>query len=201
MILKRPPNARALYLFAHGAGAGMRHAFMETMSDSLAAHGIATARYEFPYMARGDKRPDPPALLGQCVREAAAEAAREGLPLFAGGKSMGGRMTSRAQAEGALPGVRGLVFLGFPLHPAGAPSVARAEHLGRVHVPMLFVQGTRDKLAPLELLEPIVRRQPGAELHVIDGADHSFHVLKRSGRTDAQVREEIAARVAAFVHR
>ena len=201
MILRKPPDARALYVFAHGAGAGMRHSFMEALSEALAAHRVATARYEFPYMARGDKRIDPAPVLERSVRDAVAEAAREGLPIYAGGKSMGGRMTSRAQASEALPGVRGLVFVGFPLHPAGAPSTSRADHLRDVKVPMLFIQGTRDKLAELSLLEPIVRGLPSAELQVIDGADHSFHVLERSGRTDAQVLEEIAARVAAFVQR
>ena len=201
MMFRKPPNARALYVFAHGAGAGMQHPFMEAMSEALAGHQIATARYEFPYRARGEKRIDPPAVLEQSVREAVAVAAMEGLPLYAGGKSMGGRMTSRSLAAVPFPGVRGLVFLGFPLHPAGKPSTSRADHLRKLEVPMLFIQGTRDKLADLSLLEPIVRSLPSAELHTVEGADHSFHVLKRSGRTDAQVLDEVAARIAAFVLR
>src|SRR6266545_1009861 len=158
-LLVRPPDAHCLYLLAHGAGAGMRHDFLEEMSARLAGRGVATLRYQFPYTEAGRKRPDRPAELERTVRAAAAEAARRApdLPLIAGGKSMGGRMTSQAQAAGPLPGVRGLVFLGFPLHPAGQPSTARAEHLARVAVPMLFLQGTRDDLADLELLVPILR--------------------------------------------
>ena len=165
-LLLRPPNAKALYLFAHGAGAGMTHKAMESNAQGLAARGIATLRYHFLYMEKGSKRPDPPRLAHAVVRAAAAEAARQApdLPLFAGGRSFGGRMTSQAQAEEPLPGVRGLIFLGFPLHPAGKPGTERAEHLTRVKIPMLFVSGERDALAEIGLLNPwwpgsvIVRR-------------------------------------------
>ena len=198
MILQRPEGAWALYVFAHGAGAGMKHSFMQAMADALAAEGIATLRYDFPYLAQGKRRIDPPAVLHAAVREAVNAASAQKLPLFAGGKSMGGRMTSQAQALEALPGVRGLAFVGFPLHPAqrasgkSAPSTKRADHLREVRVPMLFLQGTRDDLADLSLLRPIVQRLPNARLHVVEGADHSFHVLKRSGRTDREVLVELA---------
>ena len=200
----RPPDAHCLYLLAHGAGAGMRHDFLEEMSARLAGRGVATLRYQFPYTEAGRKRPDRPAELERTVRAAAAEAARRApdLPLIAGGKSMGGRMTSQAQAAGPLPGVRGLVFLGFPLHPAGQPSTARAEHLARVAVPMLFLQGTRDDLADLTLLEPVLRPLgPRAELVIVDGADHSFRVPVRSGRRAGDVLGELAAAVANFAAR
>jgi len=197
-LLMVPPMARALYVLAHGAGAGMRHAFMDAIARCLAARGIGTLRYQFPYMeARGGfgARPDPEPVTLATVRAAVA-AGREaagGLPLLAGGKSFGGRMTSRAAAEAPLEGIAGIVFLGFPLHPAGRPGVTRAEHLARVEHPMLFLQGTRDTLADLMLLEPIVARLgPRATLRVIEHADHAFHVLKRSGRTDAQVLDELA---------
>ena len=197
-LLLRPPDARWLYLLAHGAGAGMRHPFLETIARALAERDVATLRYQFPYMERRASRPDPPALAAAAVRAAVAEAARlaPGLPLVAGGKSFGGRMTSTAQAEEPLPGVRGLVFLGFPLHPPGRPGDARAEHLARVQIPMLFLQGTRDDFADLKLLTPLVQRLGArATLHLVEGGDHSFHVLKRSGRTDAEVLEELAAAV------
>ena len=183
-ILLRPPRARALYVLAHGAGAGMRHRFLESLSAALAAERVATYRFEFPYMRSGSKRPDPPAVLEACVRGAVA-AAREaapGLPLFAGGKSMGGRMTTQAQARDPLPGVRGLILVGFPLHPAGAPATQRGEHLAQLRVPSLFLQGTRDKLCDLALLRPLLPR--GAALHVVDGADHGFH-MHRGRRTSA----------------
>src|SRR5437773_8816112 len=194
-LLLRPKDARLLYVLAHGAGAGMRHPFLESISQRLAEQGIATLRYQFPYMERRSRRPDPPAVAAATVRAAVAEAARiaPDLPLVAGGKSFGGRMTSTAQAEEPLPGVRGLVFLGFPLHPPGRPDDKRAEHLARVQIPMLFLQGDRDEFADLTLLRPVIKRLGGrATLHLVEGGDHSFHVLKRSGRTDAEVMDEIA---------
>ena len=197
-LLLRPPGASQLYVLAHGAGAGMRHPFLETIARALAERDVATLRYQFPYMERRASRPDPPALAAAAVRAAVSEAARlaPGLPLVAGGKSFGGRMTSTAQAEEPLPGVRGLVFLGFPLHPPGRPGDKRAEHLARVGIPMLFLQGDRDEFADLTLLQPVVKRLGDrATLHSVDGGDHSFHVLKRSGRTDADVLEELAAAV------
>ena len=193
-IMLRPPDAWLLYVLAHGAGAGMRHRFMEAIAEALAARGIATLRYEFPSMAAGGRRPDPPPVLQATVRAAVAAAARLGpdLPLVAGGKSLGGRMTSGAQAREPLAGVRGLVFLGFPLHPPKQPGVSRAEHLAGVHIPMLFLQGTRDDLADLALITGVCRDfGPRATLHVVEGANHAFEVLKRSGRTDEEVREEL----------
>ena len=193
-LLLRPAVARACYVFAHGAGAGMTHAFMEQAARGLCERGIATLRYQFPYMEKRSKRPDAPALAQATVRAAVREAAQccPGLALFAGGKSFGGRMTSQAQAAAPLAGVRGLAFFGFPLHPADKPSDARAKHLADVHVPMLFIQGTRDKLAELPLLEPVVKRLgPSATLHRVAEADHSFHVLARSGRNDGEVMREI----------
>jgi predicted alpha/beta-hydrolase family hydrolase len=192
MMLLRPPEAWALYVLAHGAGAGMRHPFMEQLSGALAACGIATLRYEFPYMEAGGGRIDPKPVLEASVRAAVVAGRQHGLPLFAGGKSMGGRMTSQAQAHEPLPGVRGIGFVGLPLHPARKPSVARAEHLREVRVPMLFLQGTRDELADLTLLRPIVAALPHAQMHVVDDADHSFHVRRKSGRTDAEVIAELA---------
>jgi predicted alpha/beta-hydrolase family hydrolase len=196
-LLLRPARPVAFYVLAHGAGAGMRHPFMEAIAQRLAAQGIGTLRYQFPYTERGSRRIDPEPVLLATVRAAVA-AGREasGLPLLAGGKSMGGRMTSRAAAAAPLDGVAGLVFLGFPLHPAGQPGVSRADHLARVEIPMLFLQGTRDALADLTLLEPVIDRLgKRATLRVIEHADHSFHVLKRSGRTDEQVLDELAAAV------
>jgi predicted alpha/beta-hydrolase family hydrolase len=193
-LLMRPQQARACFVFAHGAGAGMTHAFMESTAHGLAARHIATLRYQFPYMEKGLKRPDPPDLAHATVRAAATEAARQcgGLPLIAGGKSFGARMTSQAQAKASLPGVQGLAFLGFPLHPAGKPSTERADHLDEVTIPMLFLQGRRDKLAELNLLEPVVARLGSrATLHLIDQADHSFHVPARSGRNDRAVMDEL----------
>ena len=194
-LLLRPDEARLLYVLAHGAGAGMRHPFLESISQRLAERSIATLRYQFPYMEQRARRPDPPAVAAATVRAAVMEAARvaPGLPLVAGGKSFGGRMTSTAQAEAPLPGVRGLVFLGFPLHPPGRPSDKRAEHLAQVRIPMLFLQGDRDEFAALNLVKPVVKRLgAGATLHLVEGGDHSFHVLKRSGRTDADVMSELA---------
>jgi uncharacterized protein len=197
-----PERPRAWYVLAHGAGAGMRHPFMEAIARRLAARGIATLRYQFPYVEEGLRRIDPEPLLLDTVR-AAVQSGRElagGLPLVAGGKSMGGRMTSRADAAAALEGISGIVFLGFPLHPAGRPGVSRAEHLARVHVPMLFLQGTRDALADLALLAPIVERLgERATLRVIDHADHAFHVPNRSGRTDEQVLDELADAASAWM--
>jgi predicted alpha/beta-hydrolase family hydrolase len=193
-LLVRAPGARLLYVLAHGAGAGMRHPFLESIAQRLAERGVATLRYQFPYMERRARRPDPPAVAAATVRAAVAEAARvaPGLPLLAGGKSFGGRMTSTAQAEQPLPGVRGIVFLGFPLHPPGRPDDTRAEHLARVQIRMLFLQGDRDDFADLKLLRPVVKRLGAlATLHLVQGGDHSFHVLKRSGRTDADVMTEL----------
>jgi uncharacterized protein len=203
-ILLRPPDARLLYVLAHGAGAGMRHHFMSDMAEALAGCGIATLRYEFPYMAARSRRPDPPPVLHATVRAAVAEATRIApeLPLVAGGKSMGGRMTSGAQAREPLPGVRGLVFLGFPLHPAKQPSVSRAAHLADVRVPMLFLQGSRDGLADLALITGVCERLGSlATLHVVEGADHAFEVLKRSGRTNGEVRNELVRTIEAWCGR
>ncbi len=200
-LLVRPEGARWLMVVGHGAGAGMRHHFMEDAAAALVARGIATLRYQFPYVERGLSRPDPQPVLLATVRSAVAagRAAASDLPLLAGGKSMGGRMTSLASSKEALDGVRGLVFFGFPLHPAGAPAVERGEHLAAVTAPMLFLQGTRDKLADLGLLRPVVERLGSrATLHVLEGADHSFNVLKRSGRTSADVLEDLARTVAAW---
>lgn len=194
-ILTRPPDARVLYLLAHGAGAGMRHRFMEAIAGALAERGVASLRYQFPYTEAGARRPDPPAMLHATVRAAVAAAAElaPDLPLIAGGKSMGGRMTSGAAAREPLAGVAGLVFLGFPLHPPKRPSEERAEHLGGVGVPMLFLQGTRDDLADLGLITGVCARLGAlATLHVVEGADHAFEVLKRSGRTNAEALEELA---------
>ncbi len=197
----RPAGARAALVLAHGAGAGMRHAFLEGAALRLAERGIATFRYQFPYLEKGSRRPDPPALLGATVRAAvgyAAEQAR-GLPLFAGGKSLGGRMTSTAAAQAPLPGVRGLVFLGFPLHASGSPGSTRGAHLQQVDLPMLFLQGTRDALADLGRMRSLCGLLgPRARLHVVEGGDHSFHVLKRSGRSDGEALEEIADAIAAW---
>jgi uncharacterized protein len=201
-LLDRPPKARACFVFAHGAGAGMTHPFMEAVASGLGERGIATLRYQFPYMEKRSRRPDPPPIAQAAVRAAVAEAGRRcpGLPLIAGGKSFGGRMTSQAQAVAPLDGVLGLAFLGFPLHPAGKPSSDRAKHLADVHVPMFFVQGTRDSLAELKLLEPVVKKLgPVATLHRVEGADHSFHVPARSGRNGREVMTEILDRFAGWV--
>jgi predicted alpha/beta-hydrolase family hydrolase len=197
-LLLRPPGARCLYVFAHGAGAGMQHRFMAAASARLAACGIASLRYQFPYMEAGGRRPDSRATLLATVRAAirAAAGAAPDLPLLAGGKSMGGRMTSQAAAEAPLPGVRGLVFFGFPLHPAGRPSTERAAHLEAVRLPMLFLQGERDRLADLDLLRPVCAGLARATLHVVPDADHGFHVPKRSGRTDDEILAELARTVA-----
>jgi predicted alpha/beta-hydrolase family hydrolase len=201
-LLQAPRGARALYVLAHGAGAGMTHPFMTSVARELGERGIATLRYQFPYMEAGGKRPDPPKVAQRAVRAAVA-AARTHLPrlrLFAGGKSFGGRMTSQTQAAAPLEGVRGLIFLGFPLHPAGKPSQERAEHLARVDVPMLFLQGTRDALAELDQLEPVCKSLgKRATLTLFADADHSFHVPAKTGRKDAAVRAEVLDALAAWI--
>ena len=193
-LLDAPGDPVACYVLAHGAGAGMRHPFRAAAAKGLAERGIATLRYQFPYMDAGSKRPDSPKVAHVAVREAVAEAARRlpGVPLIAGGKSFGGRMTSQAQALEPLPGVVGLAFLGFPLHPPGKPSDERAAHLAEVKVPMLFLQGSRDDFAQLDLLQPLVKRLgKRATLELFEDADHSFHVPARTGRKDAEVMEEL----------
>jgi uncharacterized protein len=203
-LLVSPSDARAVFVFGHGAGAGMRHTFMEDVAWRLGGLGVATLRYQFPYMEAGRRAPDPKPVLLATVRAAVAEAARRcpGLPLVAGGKSMGGRMTSTTAAAEPLPGVRGLAFFGFPLHAAGRDGSERGAHLAGIGLPMLFLQGTRDRLANLDLLRPLLRTiEPPPELHVLDGADHGFHVLKRSGRTDADVLDEACGVFASWVAR
>src|ERR1700737_5640308 len=193
-LLLTPERARACYVLAHGAGAGMAHPFMAAVAEGLAQRAIASLRYQFPYMEQRSKRPDRPELAQATVRAAAAQALRlaPGVPLIGGGKSFGGRMTSQAQAAAALPGVRGLAFLGFPLHPAKRPSDARAQHLFDVRIPMLFLQGKRDELADVELIGQTAKRLgERATLHLLQDADHSFHVPARSGRTDGDVRREM----------
>ena len=192
-LWQAPPAARACLVLAHGAGAGMTHRAMAAIASGLAERGIATLRYQFPYMERGQKRPDPPPVAHAAVRAAVAEAGRRasGLALFAGGKSFGGRMTSQAQALAPLAAVRGLVFFAFPLHPAGKPSDERAEHLSAVTLPMLFLSGTADALAQLDLLKPVVARLgPRAMLKLVADADHVFHVPAKTGRKDAEVLAE-----------
>ena len=201
-ILVRPPDATSLYVLAHGAGAGMRHPFLGRVADALAGQGIATLRYQFPYMERKTRRPDPPAVATATVRAAVALAQRLApeLPIIAGGKSFGGRMTSTAQAADPLPGVRGLAFLGFPLHPPGKPAVTRGEHLDAVRVPMLFLQGDRDEFAELILLRQVLRKLGSrATLHLVNGGDHSFSVPKKSGRGPEDVFAELATTIAAWV--
>ena len=199
-----PARARVCYVMAHGAGAGMTHPFMQAIAEGFAERGIATLRYQFPYMEAGRKRTDPPALAHATVRAAVAQAQRRfpNLPLVAGGKSFGGRMTSQMQAAAPLPGVRGLVFLGFPLHPAKQPSDKRAEHLADVHIPMLFLQGTRDALADSELLRSVIKRlgdSSRATIKWYEHADHSFHVPARSGRNDSQIRDEMLDDTASWI--
>jgi len=201
-LLQAPASAKACYVFAHGAGADMKHAFMESMAQGLAERCIASLRFNFPFMEQGAKRPDSPAVAHAAVRAAIAEAVRHmpGVPLFAGGKSYGGRMSTQAQAAEPLPGVKGIVLVGFPLHPAGKPSTERAAHLAGVKLPMLFLQGTRDGLADLDLVTQATASLGNkASLHIVEGADHAFHVLVRSGRTDAQVREELCDTMAAWM--
>jgi uncharacterized protein len=203
-LLLRPEDARLIYVLAHGAGAGMRHPFLESISQRLAERGIGTLRYQFPYMERRSRRPDAPAVAAATVRKAVEEAGHlaPGLPLVAGGKSFGGRMTSTAQAEEPLPGVRGLVFLGFPLHPPGRPDDKRAEHLDQVQIPMLFLQGDRDDFADLKLLRPVIKRLgKRATLGIVEGGDHSFKVPKRSGQSEADVMGELVEAVVAWTAR
>jgi uncharacterized protein len=201
-LLQLPPAATVCFVLAHGAGAGMDHPSMEAVATELAARKIATLRFQFPYMERGSRRPDPPPVCHATVRAAVAEAARRApkLALIAGGRSFGGRMTSQAQAIEPLTGVKGLAFLGFPLHPAGKPSAERAEHLVKVKIPMLFLQGTRDELANLELLQPLIDRLGArATLKLLQDADHSFHVPARTGRKDAEVRAEMLDVLATWI--
>jgi predicted alpha/beta-hydrolase family hydrolase len=201
-LLQQPKDARACYVLAHGAGLGMTHPFMANVADGLATRGIATLRYQFPYMEQGSKRPDPPKLAQATVRAAVAEASRfaPGLPLIAGGKSYGGRMTSQAQAEAPLSGVLGLAFLGFPLHAAGRPSSDRAAHLAEVKIPMLFLQGTRDALAEVKLMRALAKQLGAhATLILFQDADHSFHVPARSGQTDEKVRATMLDALARWI--
>jgi hypothetical protein len=203
-LLNAPPDAEACYVLAHGAGAGMKHSFMAAVAEGLAERGIATLRYQFPYMENGPKRPDTPKVAHATVRAAVAEAARQ-LPeaaLFAGGKSFGGRMTSQAQAAEPLAGVKGLVFLGFPLHAPGKPSDERAAHLFEVKVPMLFLWGTRDDFAEADFLLPLMKKLvKHASLEPFEDADHSFHVPARTGKKDADVRADLLDRFAAWIDR
>ncbi|TYL84001.1 alpha/beta hydrolase family protein [Bradyrhizobium cytisi] len=200
--LMQPANARACYVLAHGAGADMRHSFMEKVAAGLADRGIATFRFNFPYMENKQGRPDQPAVAHATIRAAVEEAARlcPGVTLVAGGKSFGGRMTSQAQAKTPLPGVKGLAFLGFPLHADKKPSTERAEHLAQVEIPMLFLQGTRDKLADLGLIKPVVAALGAkATLHEVEGGDHSFAVLKKSGRTNDEALTEVLDTLTAWI--
>jgi len=202
-LLQAPPKARACYVLAHGAGAGMGHPFMASVAEGLAERGVATLRYQFPYMERGSKRPDAPKLAQAVVRAAVAEMSRlaPDLALIAGGKSFGGRMTSQAQAASPLPGVKGIAFLGFPLHPAGRPSNERGKHLFDVQIPTLFMQGSRDQLADPELLQPLVKQLGArATLKLFPDADHSFHVPARTGRKDADVRAEMLDALAGWIN-
>ncbi|HTL54311.1 MAG TPA: alpha/beta family hydrolase [Candidatus Limnocylindrales bacterium] len=201
-LLQVPAGASACYVLAHGAGAGMKHAFLAEVAKGLAERGIATLRYQFLYMEHGSKRPDNPKVAQAAVRAAVQHAsqAAPGLPLFAGGKSFGGRMTSQAQSAAPLPGVRGLIFLGFPLHPPGQPSTQRAEHLFNIQIPMLFLQGDRDEFAKLDFLNPLVEQlRPRMTLTLSPGADHSFHVPARSGRKDVDVRGELLDEVTRWI--
>jgi predicted alpha/beta-hydrolase family hydrolase len=200
-LLLRPDNARLLCVIGHGAGAGMRHPFMARVATDLADRGIATFRYQFPYMEAGRRAPDPPRVLEETVRAAIAAAHEQApdLPLIAGGKSMGGRISSHVAADNPPPELKGLVFLGYPLHAAKQPAVKHAEHLSRIRIPMLFLQGTRDDLADLTLLTPIVEQLgPSATVHIVEGGNHSFKVLQRSGRTDDEVMAEIADAIDAW---
>ena len=201
-ILTQPDNARACYVLAHGAGADMRHSFMDKVAVGLAERGIATFRFNFPYMEEKKGRPDQPAVAHAGIRVAVEEAARlcPGVKLIAGGKSFGGRMTSQAQSQAPLAGVKGLAFLGFPLHAAKKPSSERAEHLAGIAIPMLFLQGTRDELADLSYLKPVIAALgPKATLHEVEGGDHSFAVLKKSGRTSEEALTEVLDTLVAWI--
>jgi len=205
-LLLTPPKPKYLLVLGHGAGAGMNHPFMANLADALAAVNVASFRYQFPYMEDGRHAPDRPPILTATVAAAvrAASNAAPKLPIFAGGKSMGGRMTSQAAAQSLLPDVRGLIFFGFPLHQPNRPDTKRADHLADVKIPMLFLQGTRDTLADLQLLRPLVKKLnkrlgPRATLHIIDTADHSFHILKSAKKTDAEVLQELAATTSAWM--
>ena len=201
-LLLKPEHAVSLLVFAHGAGAGMRHRFIEDLSQRLAGLGVATMRYQFPYMEKRVKRPDSEGVLIATVQAAliAAEKYSDGLPIFAGGKSMGGRMTSLTLAKAPMDRLHGLIFFGFPLHAPGAPSAERGKHLADVQVPMLFIQGSRDALADLRLLKPLCAQLDGrAELFVVEGGDHSLHMAKRSGRTDNEVLDEVAAKTSSWM--
>lgn len=203
-LLVRPPTTRWLLVLGHGAGAGMAHPFLEKLATELAKAGIATLRYQFPYMEEGRRVPDKPEMLTATVATAVKKAAHVApeLPLLAGGKSMGARMTSQAAAQGLLGPVKGLVFFGFPLHPPNRPATKRAEHLAKVSIPMLFLQGTRDTLADLTLLRPVCANLgSGATLHIIAETDHSFHVLKKSGKTDAEIMKELAETTASWAEK
>nr|WP_249812529.1 alpha/beta family hydrolase [Bradyrhizobium sp. 141] len=200
--MTQPDNARACYVLAHGAGADMRHAFMDKVAAGLADRGIATFRFNFPYMENKQGRPDQPAVAHAAIGAAVEEAARlcPGVKLIAGGKSFGGRMTSQAQSKAPLPGVKGLAFLGFPLHVDKKPSSERAEHLSGITIPMLFLQGTRDGLADLSYLKPVIAALgPKATLHKVEGGDHSFAVLKKSGRTNEEALTEVLDTLAAWI--
>lgn len=201
-IFRAPEQPRACFVFAHGAGAGMDHPFMTSLTLALESRDIATLRFQFPFMELGSKRPDTPAIAHQAIRVAVAEATAllPGVPLYAGGKSFGGRMSSQAHSASPLPNVQGLIFVGFPLHAAGQLGTSRADHLQEIKTPMLFLQGTRDGLADQTLIQNVAcGLAPMATLKMIEGADHAFHVLVRSGRTDAQVVEEIADQIALWV--
>ena len=205
-LLLTPPKRKYLLVLGHGAGAGMNHPFMASLADALAAVNVASFRYQFPYMEEGRHAPDRPPILTATVAAAVRVATKAApkLPIFAGGKSMGGRMTSQAAAQSLLPDVRGLIFFGFPLHQPNRPDTKRAEHLADIKIPMLFLQGTRDTLADLQLLRPLIKKLdkklgPRATLHIIDTADHSFHVLKSAKKTDAEVLQEFAATTAAWM--
>jgi predicted alpha/beta-hydrolase family hydrolase len=201
-LLLRPEDAKALYVFAHGAGVGMNHPSMASNAHGLAQRGIATLRFQFPYMEKGGGRPDPPGIAHATIRAAVARGAELApeVPLFAGGRSYGGRMTSQAQSIAPLPGVHALVFLGFPLHPAGKPGIERADHLERIEIPMLFVSGSRDALAEMDLLQPLVSGLgEGAALHVVEGGDHGLRVLVSSGRTNEDAQAEALDAIAEWI--